>query len=108
MKAVNPFYVVLVVVGVLFTITACSYFVLALQATQNPIETQKAIESGEGFLAIMDRNGVKIMTFEIAVLALATVAAISTDGFWTRKAQTVSGQIKNDTDDNQPTSPSSN
>lgn len=87
-RAINPFYVLLVVLGFLFTITACSYFVMTLQASQYPVDTMLSIESGEGFLAIMDRNGPKMMLVELVALAIATVAAIGTDQFWKRQAET--------------------
>jgi hypothetical protein len=39
----------------------------------------------------MDRHGLAIMAVEIVVLGLLTVAAIGTDGYWTRRAERAAG-----------------
>ena len=89
-KRANPFYVVLVVVGVAFAITACAYGVMAvkeLHAGTNFSEYDDAAADGYDatdmrFVEFMDRNGVRIMIWEIGILAVATFLSIGTDRFW--------------------------
>jgi hypothetical protein len=78
----NPFYVILVLVGVVFAITATAYGVMAvkqLHASQTPWAQQA---KDAGFVLFMDRHGPKLMLIELGVLALATFAAIGTDSIW--------------------------
>ncbi|MBI2826677.1 MAG: hypothetical protein HYX69_18550 [Planctomycetia bacterium] len=80
----NPFYALLVVAGVAFTVTACAYGVMTFKATQP--QGAAEIRKAGGLLDFLDRHGVRLMAAELAVLATATVAAIGTDGWWTRPA----------------------
>lgn len=76
----NPFYVVLGVVGFLFTITAASSCLTVLRgvrretagAAKTPLET------------LMDRHGTALMAGQLAVLAVATVGAVALDEYRTR------------------------
>lgn len=81
-KAVNPFYGVLVVAGIAFAITACAYGVMTLREIRG-----FAAASGESTLMGFLRDyGGMLMTAELFVLGIATVAAIGTDDFWERRA----------------------
>lgn len=83
-SAKNPFYVLLVILGVAFALTACAYSVMTLKATRRT----DAQESGGGaaLLEFLDRHGDALMGGELALLAFATVGAISTDRYWMRRA----------------------
>lgn len=83
-KPINPFYVVLVLAGVAFGLTALSYFIMAAMATYDPVSAREAMDREGGLLAAMDRFGVQLMRLELLVLAAATFLAIGTDRFWTR------------------------
>jgi hypothetical protein len=74
----NPFYVLLMVVGVVFTITMCAYAVMTVRLGQSaePPPT-------EGLMWLLSEHGLAIIVVELAVLGLATVLAISTDEYWT-------------------------
>lgn len=85
-KAFNPFYPVLLVVGVAFAITASAYGISAAQLIE-PGQTDDLSESGFGLVQFMDRYGVTLMMWELGALAVATFAAIGTDEFWTRRAE---------------------
>lgn len=72
----NPFYVVLGIVGFLFTVTATSYCLSVLRgvrpatgAAAHPLET------------LMDRHGTALLAGELAVLAIATFGAVAVDHF---------------------------
>lgn len=83
-KPFNPFYVLLILAGVAFGLTALGYFIMAAMATYDPVGSRQAMDSEGGLLAVMDRYGVKMMIIELAVLAVATVMAIGTDRIWVR------------------------
>jgi len=80
----NPFYVLLMFVGVAFTLTACSYGVMVLrQASPERFEDPLVDEPPEGSLMyVMDKHGFTILMLELAMLALLTCAAILTDDYW--------------------------
>ncbi len=79
-RRTNPFYVLLVAVGMAFTITACAYFVLALRGDAR--RRQQAEPPGQ-LMVFMDRHGVSLIVGELVLLALGTVGAITTDSWWT-------------------------
>jgi len=83
----NPFYVLLVVIGIAFTVTASAYFVMTLRGTNasrllgegsptDPLNTKSAL------VDFMDRDGAKLLTAELVLLALATCGAMGTDSWW--------------------------
>lgn len=91
-RRINPFYILLVLAGVAFAVTACGYGVMALQQMQaNPYAPTAAADrnaspdarSMRAFIGFFDEHGVTLMTGELIVLGLATFAAIGTDRFWT-------------------------
>ena len=77
----NPFYALLVIVGVAFSITACAYGVMVLKTTRVAVNGQEAIssQSGNDLMLWMDQNGMTAMGVELAILGLATVGAIWLD-----------------------------
>lgn len=81
-RRVNPFYVVLVLVGTIFALTACAYGVMAVKQMHASNQLLPSTAPEEGFVAFMDQEGPKVMLIELAILALATVGAIGTDRFW--------------------------
>jgi hypothetical protein len=84
-QGVNPFYVLLLAVGVLFLVTASAFFVMTLRASQ----AQSVVEAGPDhpLMALMQRHGVRLMLAEAAVLLVATVLAMATDRYWIRRAE---------------------
>ncbi len=85
-KLPNPFYVLLVIAGVVFAITACAYGVMAVKML-DPAQAVAARESGEGLMFFLDEHGLTVMIVEIVVLAVTTFAAMATDGLWSRSAE---------------------
>ena len=76
----NPFYVLLLVAGVAFVLTACAYGVMAFKGS-------RGVPLGEtGMLAFLDRHGVWLLGGEVGVLILASLAAMLTDGYWTGRS----------------------
>lgn len=85
-KAFNPFYGVLVVVGTLFALTACGYGAMTVQLL-DPARAIAAQEEQPASVRFFDTYGMPLMAAELALLALATVGAIGTDDYWTRRAE---------------------
>ena len=78
----NPFYVLLIVVGVAFTITACGYALMMLRATRPvPSDSAEATSTLEetGLMRLLDERGMEIMGVEVLLLTVATVGAIGLD-----------------------------
>jgi hypothetical protein len=81
-KAPNPFYVVLMVVGVAFVLTACAYG----WSSWLKLDPQY-FDRHAKFVEALDRYGVVAMIVELALLTVLTFLAIGTDDFWERRAQ---------------------
>lgn len=71
----NPFYPVLGVVGIAFTVTAASYCVSVLRGVR-PRSVELAPHPLE---QLMDRHGTSLLVGELVVLAIATVGAVGLD-----------------------------
>jgi hypothetical protein len=78
-KAQNPFYLLLLPVGVLFAVTACAYGVMTVRG----LDPHQVAEGG--LLGIMRQHGLIIMVVELSLLGALTVAAIGTDDYWVRR-----------------------
>ena len=100
-KGFNPFYVLLVIVGTAFCLTACAYGLMAMRAlrpershdahavagSSGAADANSAARPGpHQLLAYMVRNGEKLLLIELAVLTVATFAAMGTDSYWIRRA----------------------
>ena len=91
-KRVNPFYVLLVVAGLAFSLTACAYGVMAVRQlhaanslsslSSSSTGTSPAEQAEVPFVQFLDKNGVQIMIWEVGILAVATALAIGTDSYW--------------------------
>ena len=77
-QSTNPFYVVLGVVGFLFTITAASYCMSVLRGIR-PEPT--AAQRNHPLEQLMDRHGTSLLAGQLIVLAIATVGAVAVDHF---------------------------
>jgi len=82
-KPVNPFYVLLVVVGVAFVITSCAYGVMAYRDVS--LGGSDAAVEDRGLIGFMDRHGMMLLGVEVGLLGVLTVGAIGTDDYWRRR-----------------------
>ena len=73
----NPFYAILGIVGVLFTITASSYCLFVLRG----VRRESLSTAPHALEQLMDRHGITLLAGQIAVLAIATVGAVAMDHF---------------------------
>jgi len=79
---INPFYFVLVAAGMIFAVTACAYGVMTFLAMQDTYA-----DNTSKLLQFLEEHGGLLLTIELAVLAVATFAAIGTDSYWDRRAE---------------------
>lgn len=85
-KRVNPFYVLLVLAGVAFCLTASAYGVMAVKQLHASQQIVPPSANDSQFMTLMDEHGVTALVVELVVLGIATAAAISTDRFWSGEA----------------------
>jgi hypothetical protein len=78
---VNLFYVLVVLVGVLFAITACAYGTMAYRAISPAVEPSAR---SSGLMGFLDRYGVQAMALELAALGAATCGAMMLDRYRSR------------------------
>ena len=83
-KLRNPFYVLLLLAGVAFAITACAYGVMTVKRLDAYSIAKSAGDSS--FLDFVNEYGFQALMIELAVLAVTTFAAIGTDEYWMRRA----------------------
>lgn len=87
-KKFNPFYALLIIVGVAFCITAFAYGIMTLRGLQ-PADSLGGSQSGKQLMHWIDKHGFALLMGELVALAVLTFSAIATDEFWTkREAQT--------------------
>jgi hypothetical protein len=92
-KSANPFYVLLVIAGVSFAVTAMAYGVMAFRAARpREANSQSAATSvttadEHPLMKWMSRHGEVTLLTELALLAVCTFAAIGTDDYWQRRSR---------------------
>ena len=91
-KSANPFYVLLILAGLSFAITATAYVVMAYREAHAPIEpvagAASAVVGGEehALMIWMRQHGNAALLSELGLLAICTIGAIATDSYWQRRA----------------------
>jgi hypothetical protein len=88
-KPVNPFYLALVPVGVIFAITACAYLVMSMRV----LDPRRAEDTA--LIGLLERHGTTILVIELVVLGVLTFAAITSDDFWMRRFEVTSERESN-------------
>ena len=78
----NPFYFLLVPVGVAFVVTAFSFGIMAFQQSS---PGSYSLDGKVGLMPMMDRHGLTILGVEVALIALFSCGAIATDEYWQRR-----------------------
>jgi hypothetical protein len=82
-KRRNPFYILLIPVGLAFVVTAFAYGFMAFQAV-NATRAEAGRYNAHPLFHWLRAHGDAAMIIELAVLAVLTVAAIATDSWFTR------------------------
>jgi multisubunit Na+/H+ antiporter MnhB subunit len=79
----NPFYAVLVLLGVTFAVTACAYALMTYRALD--VRLDSAHENG--LMRMLANHGAVIMGVEVLLLSVATLGAIALDQLRLSRAQ---------------------
>ncbi len=92
----NPFFLLLVIVGSLFVVTASAYGLMAFQtmpasagkmASEAELrETKPLVWDDHPLWRWLQEYAVRLLLAEVAALAVLTVAAIGTDQWWEQRA----------------------
>ncbi|MEX0978345.1 MAG: hypothetical protein WDZ48_05820 [Pirellulales bacterium] len=80
----NPFYVLVIALGVAFAVTTFAYGTMAYRATA-PAAAE--IDRGPGLMSLVDRHGVRTMGVELGLLGGAGFAAMWLDRLRARKTE---------------------
>ena len=70
--------------GIAFALTATTYGVMAFREAR-PAQPEAALKEEHPLMLWMRHHGDAALLTELALLALATFAAIATDGYWQRR-----------------------
>jgi hypothetical protein len=84
-KSANPFYAVLIVVGLVFVITAAAYGVMATRESRAAISGEPVAD--HALMRWMHDHGNTALLTELVILGAATFGAIATDDYWQRRAE---------------------
>ena len=90
-RPIKPFYVLLIVTGLAFAITACGFGVMTFTDVQGPgilgVTGNAAADSGREhpLFKFLDQYGMQLMLLELALLAVATVGCIAADTWYERR-----------------------
>jgi hypothetical protein len=90
----NPLYGIVVIVGVLFTVTAFAYGVMAYREIGIPLESGSSelkSPTNSVLTEFMDKNGVQLMGWEVVLLAIASVLAMWSDKYWSAAGHAPTG-----------------
>ena len=74
----TPFYGVLLMVGVLFFVTASTYFVMTLRADRQGRYSQNPSQANT-LMQFMDQRGGQVLVGEVLLLGVCAVAAMMFD-----------------------------
>ena len=92
MKNGNPFYILLLIAGVAFCLSACTYGVMMVKRIEPHANPAAAADAG--LVEFVAQHGAVVLTVELIALALCTVAAMATDSFWSRRAEAKAARSK--------------
>jgi ABC-type uncharacterized transport system permease subunit len=84
-EPINPFYVASGILGVAFTLTACAYGILMLQANRGMMRDD-ALGQDHPLLSLLNMHGVAILAIEVLLLGIASIAAIVLDHYRGRRS----------------------
>lgn len=78
-RRANPFYALVLLAGVAFTITACAYGWMTYLSIQRPTPATAAAASQSTLLPFLRQYGSRLLFFQLAILSAASIAALATD-----------------------------
>ena len=95
-KKVNPFYVLLLLAGAAFAITACAYGAMTVRELGRSRMPRSAAanvpDNGKQFTELVDEYGLKVMIGELVLLGIGTFGAIAYDQHLDKKEAQAANQ----------------
>ena len=88
----NPFYVLLIPAGAVFCVTAFAYGFMAFQQV-NAGRSAALHNVDHPLHTWLNTHGSKAILIELAVLAVLTIGAITTDSWWASKSKDIEPRI---------------
>jgi len=86
-KFANPFYILLVIAGISFALTAFAYGVMTVRTNAAARMTaESTIPPRHPLMEWLNEYGDTALVAELALLAVCTFGAIGTDEYWQRRA----------------------
>lgn len=79
----NPFYTLLIPVGMVFVVSVFAYGFMAFLEL-NATNAEARAQMGHPLFTWLDENGLPMLLWELGVMGVLTVGAIATDSWWTR------------------------
>lgn len=77
----NPFYTLLIPVGMVFVVTVFAYgFMAFMEVNATNPEARESIR--HPLFVWLNQNGTRVLLWELGILGILTVGAIATDGWW--------------------------
>ena len=92
-EPLNPFYVILVIIGVAFVVTACAFTLLLLQ--QNRTTAAGEFFTSNPLMRLVRDRGMTIMAMEVALLGIASLGAMWLDSHRSRHEVAQSNGLQN-------------
>jgi len=83
-EPVNPFYVMLAVLGVVFFLTAAAYWQMTVRAIDR---IDRAAQPPHPLMTFMETNGMQLMSGELVLLGIATCGAMWLDQYRSGRAE---------------------
>jgi hypothetical protein len=83
-KFKNPFYTLLIPVGLVFVLTVFAYGFMAFMEV-NATKREVRDQANHPLFTWLDENGTKLVLWELGLLGVLTVGAIATDSWWTNE-----------------------
>lgn len=88
-EPINPFYALVIALGVLFAVTTFAYGTMAYRANAHTKDNPR-------LMVLLDEQGELILGVELALLGFATLGAMWLDGVRTRRLEKIKGNPPHD------------
>jgi hypothetical protein len=94
-KFKNPFYTLLIPVGLVFVLTVFAYGFMAFMEV-NATKREVRDQANHPLFTWLDANGTRLVLWELGILGVLTVGAIATDSWWTNETASLHQQSSED------------
>lgn len=89
----NPFYTLLIPVGMAFVVTVFAYGYMAFVEV-NATNPEVREQTQQPLFTWLNKHGTRVILWELGVLGVLTVGAIATDSWWMSEAPPSKKELK--------------